>query len=977
MRASITLNPQPNNLSVGFSETTRRQDRFTVRMAVISALGMGVASLVLLITSFYEPYWQIFTIAAATATSLLFALFSIAATGEGLTVRRVILLVPVINITIILFSALVTNTALMLAVLNFLFGAVIVTGALDGRTRDSGITAIFITSIITLLMGVFSPFQQIRIPQIEIYLPVLLTAVVMGYIVLLVLEIVMANLRIKLLIGALAIAILPLMAVSVVNTRFIQDSLRVRSEQELKLVAEQTAAKVDQFFLNNLEALSSQSQLSIFPDYLSIAGEDRSNSRQELAVITGLSSFTTSEHRYLRSYALLDADGNNLYDTNGINIGRNEVMELFFVQPMTTGQPYASAITFDPETTTPYIVFSSPVRDQHQQIIGIIRAQYDAHVLQNLIIEQSNLIGNRSHPILLDENHLRVADSFSPHNQFLLLKPLESNLISRLLREKRLPNRSIHEMSTRDYALSSIVDNYTEEPFFSLEMHSDEPGHIETGVVVRLSSKPWYVVFVQEQTNLVSKLQTQSRISTLISTLVAAIVGLFASIIAGIFSTPIVRLQETAEKISSGNLEAAVQIETGDEIGKLARSFNYMTKQLRSSILELEDRVQARTTELSKQNEALMDRTRQLQTVSDVAREIVSNQELENLLTQLTTLISDRFGYYHVGVFLIDPQGDYAVLRASNSDGGRRMLALQHRLSVGQVGIVGFVAGSGEARIATDVGQDAVFFNNPYLPNTRSEMALPLKTNNQVIGVLDVQSTKPNAFSLEDIELFGILADQIAIAILNNRLYIDTLNALEESERIHRQYLYQEWGKDTNDRQTHGYQSTPHGLTRLVTANNPEIDYVLQSENLFVRNSKKSTEPAVLAVPIRLRGVTIGVIKLEDDSIIDRKWGLDEIKSIKAVADQVGLALENARLLEKTIRRAERERRVLEITGKIRSTNDPQEMINIAVKELQHTLNASRAQIIIQEDLASIEVPLENNQITSPSNGSGESRGNK
>ncbi len=234
-------------------------------------------------------------------------------------------------------------------------------------------------------------------------------------------------------------------------------------------------------------------------------------------------------------------------------------------------------------------------------------------------------------------------------------------------------------------------------------------------------------------------------------------------------------MQSTAEKISGGDLEAQAPIQTSDEIGALGRAFNTMTQQLKTFINELEDRVQDRTRELAKQNEALVFRSQQLQTVADVARQIVSAQELDELLPQITRLVSERFNFYHVGIFLLDENREYAVLRAANSEGGQRMLARKHQLKVGAVGIVGYATGAGQPRIATDVGEDAVYFSNPDLPETRSEMALPLKVGDLVIGALDVQSTVSNAFTQEDIALFTTLADQIAVAIRNNELYSQTV----------------------------------------------------------------------------------------------------------------------------------------------------------------------------------------------------------
>ena len=373
-----------------------------------------------------------------------------------------------------------------------------------------------------------------------------------------------------------------------------------------------------------------------------------------------------------------------------------------------------------------------------------------------------------------------------------------------------------------------------------------------------------------------------------------------------------------------------------------------MTDQLSTLVNELEQRVLARTRLLGEQNEVLQYRSRQLETISDVASSITSTQDLEILLNKVTSLISERFGFYHVGVFLLDQNSEFAILRATNSAGGKRMLARRHRLSVGQVGIVGYVTGKGIPRIATDVGKDAVFFNNPDLPETRSEMALPLIAGEKIIGALDVQSKEPNAFSQSDIELFTILADQIAVAIVNNQLYEDTAQALVDMQNLHRQYMRQEWGKETSERDRLGYLYTPQGVVKQnIAINSPDIQDVLQTSRIVIRTDQSEALSTSMAVPIILRGETIGVIQLQENGTA-REWSDDEIAIVQSVADQVALALENARLFEQTVRRAERERKVLEITSKIRSTTDPQAMLRIALEELQLALNASRTQIVLQ-----------------------------
>lgn len=182
--------------------------------------------------------------------------------------------------------------------------------------------------------------------------------------------------------------------------------------------------------------------------------------------------------------------------------------------------------------------------------------------------------------------------------------------------------------------------------------------------------------------------------------------------------------------------------------------------------------------ELATRSHDLERRTMQLQAAAEVSRTAISVHNPDVLLSQATHLIGERFGFYHVGIFLLDEAGEYAVLRAASSDGGRQMLANGHKLKVGEQGVVGYVAGSGLPRIALDVGADAVYFDNPLLPETRSEMALPLKIGERVIGVLDVQSRQEAAFDQQDAVVLQTMADQLAIAIENARLLYATQQAV-------------------------------------------------------------------------------------------------------------------------------------------------------------------------------------------------------
>ena len=227
-------------------------------------------------------------------------------------------------------------------------------------------------------------------------------------------------------------------------------------------------------------------------------------------------------------------------------------------------------------------------------------------------------------------------------------------------------------------------------------------------------------------------------------------------------------------------------------------------------------------------------------------------------------------------------------------------------------------------------------------------MALPLILGTVIIGAMDVQSEKTNAFTEQDIELFSTLSDQIAIAISNSRLYQETRHALEESQILHRQYLMQEWAKFEEDEEAAGYKFTANQLIAQDEENIPSIDSIIDSGKISTIIEIENGQPVrVLQVPITLRGETIGVIHLKDNNQQKTGWTTEEIETANAIAMQASQALENARLFEQTIRRADRERRVLEITNRIRSTNDPSSMMQIAREELQRALHASAVEIIL------------------------------
>ena len=448
---------------------------------------------------------------------------------------------------------------------------------------------------------------------------------------------------------------------------------------------------------------------------------------------------------------------------------------------------------------------------------------------------------------------------------------------------------------------------------------------------------------------------------------------------------PLLTVQQGAQQIGAGHLDHVIHVETGDEIQDLAESFNDMAVSLEGSQAELEQwardlegKVEERTSELANVSAQMRRRATRLEASAEVAQAAASVRDLDLLLPQVTHLISERFGWYHVGIFLVDEARRYAVLQAANSDGGQKMLARGHSLRVGETGIVGYVAHSGQPRIALDVGEDAAFFDNPDLPQTRSEMALPLEVEGQIIGALDVQSTEEAAYDDEDVAMLRILAGQVAIAIENSRLFEQSQKALEEVQSLHRQYIRQEWTKVAIDQQDLAYEYRRSGTATEWEPWPEELDDALVRGEQVVqyqpplsvadRQTGAGRPPgsdgydgqyeAALATPIKYRDQVIGLLDLQETDE-PREWTEDEVALVQAISDQVGLALENARLFADTQRRAEQMATVNRIGLSINSDLDMKGVLGALYEQIIRMLDIDSFYVALYDaDSGMIEFPL-------------------
>ena len=333
---------------------------------------------------------------------------------------------------------------------------------------------------------------------------------------------------------------------------------------------------------------------------------------------------------------------------------------------------------------------------------------------------------------------------------------------------------------------------------------------------------------------------------------------------------------------------------------------NELTSQFETRQADLEKVVHNRTRDLER-------RILQIRTAADISRAISDLTSSQDLLNQVVELLTERFGLYYAGVFLLDEPGEYAVLKAGSGEAGQQMLARNHRLLVGGDSMIGWATANRQARIALDVGQEAVRFNNPFLPETRSEMALPILVGDKVLGAITIQSQQPEAFDPADITVLEGIADSLGIALENARLFNETQQNLAEIQALHSQYLARAWSE--------------------LPEQPSDLEFTFEAAGL-----DEAGENHTLEAPLILRNQVIGNLVLETgpEGLTPAQEAL-----VNSVTTQAALALENIRLFQEAQRQAERERLAAQISSRIWTSMDMDTILRNALKDLGQALNAS------------------------------------
>ena len=793
-----------------------------------------------------------------------------------------------------------------------------------------------------LILDLFGSATRPAMPNSQIVVPITVGIFLVFGLVILLRQFNRLQLNSKLLVLFLLVALIPLGILFYINNRITRNTVTDTAQKLLSTVAAQTATEIDSFIGNTLELIKYEAQIPIFQTAVQSKADLPPNVLNDS--MNTMVLLQSKDPNYLNSYILLDTDGEYILSTTPIN---NEIPPFLGIASTTVdemqaelqkGDPYVTPVIIDPITDQKSIFFAAPVLSPEDEPIGILLARYNAAILQEILVEKNGAAGSSSFGILLDEHHIHQAHGLSPSFVFRTVAPLNSQEVDHLILDGRLLYKPAKLLTVDSPELESKLATISTNPIFTLE---DEPtiGGRSQASAIELTTQPWVVIFFQPEDVLLAPADQQTRANIVLGLAVIGLLSIVSIFATRVISAPITNLTELVEKISSGDLTLQVPTQSQDEIGKLASSFNSLTAQIRNLLGGLELQVSERTQELQRQ-------TLLLQTAAEVARDATASQDLESLLNNAVSLISKRFDFYHVGIFLLDQPGEYAILKAANSEGGKKMLAQGHKLAVGQVGIVGDTTASGESHIALDVGEDRVHAPNPYLPDTRSEMALPLKVGATIIGALDAQSTRKSAFDENDIAILQIMADQLAIAIRNSQLLEEVQFSMFELQSAYGEYTqrsWKEWQQHAGFSGGYRYQSGNIQTTKEMPSR-AALAYKRGRPVQTVADNRVE-----LAVPIQLRDSTFGTINLE----FEEGEVSPEIANLAGqIAERLALALDNARLLETTQQKAMQEQMIRELTAQIRQTLDIETILKTATTEISNKLGLAALDIQLTSSVA-------------------------
>ncbi len=619
------------------------------------------------------------------------------------------------------------------------------------------------------------------------------------------------------------------------------------------------------------------------------------------ALLERLQIETRADGRFAEVF-VIGAEGRVVLSTDDRNVGQNHRHQSHFQEGRQ--RPFVSGTFFNVTAAEHQVIVALPVLDVEGQSLGVLTGRLRVADLTRFVLSQADTTETGQVYLVSQERQFITALRFAPQSALA-----RSEAIDQGLDPDGLTRRG--EGAYLNYNGERVLGAYRWLPGLRVVLISERhQSEAFAGV--------WPLVWL---------------IVAAAGFAIALAVGL------GLLSTrriirPVQILTETATAVAEGDLSRSVDIPAQNEIGILAQAFGTMTERLRGMIAQLENRVQERT-------QVLEQRTAYLEASAEVGHMATSTLDVDVLMQQVVDLIQERLDVYYVGLFLIDPAREWIVLQAGTGDVGRQLRARDLRVPIDEGSLIGSCVIHRRAYVIQDVTQDKLRMALPELPDTRSEVALPLQVRGEVIGALTVEDTRVGTFDTAMVNVLQSMVDQVAVALQNARLFSELQVALEAERRAYGDVVGEAWAERIGGRGALHYAREADGQVKAL------LD-VAPAPNLLAARRQGARvadeQQANVAIPIKVRERAVGAIQFRKSDAA-QAWSADELDLLETLTEQLGVALESARLYEDTQRRAAREQLTGEVASRMRESLDMDAILQTAIREMGERLGIAEVEV--------------------------------
>lgn len=747
------------------------------------------------------------------------------------------------------------------------------------------------------------------------------------------------SLRTRLLTAFTLLAILPALITGAVATLVSAQGLRNSVFEELESVATLKENEIQEWLktLQTTQGLIFENQ-QVRQGIYTLLQNNQDTDVNLTQLRNGLSRFAEKTGYFIELF-VMNEGGEIILSTNESQEGKIQTNQPFFQNGLKGS--FISPPAYEVSLNSYSIVLSEPIKTSGGVTIGVMGARVNLNALSAIMQQQTGL-GEAGETYLVSSNFAALTNLYHT----------ELSLGETYIRTRGATN-AITEKSSGSAA------------------YVDYAGNSTFGVYHWIPELQVALIAEHDEQEALQASDRVLQITGALITLTALLAVFLAFLVTRAITTPISKLAAAADEIARGNLDLQAEVTRNDEIGILAHSFNTMTSRLRELISNLEQRVAQRTQALSASGE--------------ISRKLSSILDKETLAVEVVNQLKSAFNYYHAHIYLTDETGKELAMAGGTGEVGKTLLSREHKIPYGK-GLVGRAAANKEVVLIPDTAQEPNWLPNPLLPETKSEIAVPIIAGNEVLGVLDVQNNAVDSLTQQDAALLRSIADQVAIALQNisttetiakradelqkvAKVNATTSALIDDEQKMLAQivhltqrqfglyhahvFIFDEktqilqikacgWREGDEREGTHGtakiHLSQEQSLVaRAARSQQPVIVNDVRRDAGWLPNPLLPDTAAELAVPLLAGDKLIGVLDVQADRV---NAFSEEDASIQSIlASQIAIAIQNVRIYQEIRQKAEREALVGSINQKIQSAVTVEDAMQIAIRELGHALS--------------------------------------